>query len=182
MRVSVTFRHMEHQDKYRKYAEGKISKLKKYLYNPVDANVVLSEEKHRSIAEIVINADRTTIKGKESTNDMYKAIDVAIDKIEKQVKKHKDKLTKRKGDSVRKQSAASVDPTNNTGPDYDDRNITIITKIIDTKPMTIEDAAMQLETSDSEFLVFQNADSKKVNVIYKRNDNKFGHIVPTVKK
>ncbi len=182
MRVSVTFRHMEHQDKYRKYAEEKIGKLKKYLYNPVDANVVLTEEKHRSIAEIVIKADRTTIKGKETTNDMYKAIDMAIDKIEKQVKKHKDKLTKRKGDSIRKQSAASVGPTSNPDIDYDEKDVDIITKTIDTKPMTVEDAAIQLETSKYEFLVFQNADSKKVNVIYKRNDKKFGHIVPIVKK
>ena len=58
----------------------------------------------------------------------------------------------------------------------------IITKTIDTKPMTVEEAAMQLGMSNSEFMVFQNADTKRVNVVYKRKDSNYGHIVPRIKK
>ena len=111
MRISVTFRHMEPTEDFRKYAEEKIGRLKKYLYNPADAKVVLTVEKHRNIAEVVVNADKTTIKGKETTDDMYKAIDTVTDKIEKQIKKHKGKLIKHKGDSVKDLLEDEAEPT-----------------------------------------------------------------------
>ncbi len=182
MRISVTFRHMEPTEEFRKYAEEKIGRLKKYLYNPVDAKVVLSVEKHRNIAEVVINADKTTIKGKETTDDMYKAIDTVTEKIEKQIKRHKGKLIKHKGNNTRDLPEAAAEPTVDAEVELDKGGISIITKAIDTKPMTVEEAAMQLGMSNSEFMVFQNADTKRVNVVYKRKDSNYGHIVPRVKK
>jgi putative sigma-54 modulation protein len=173
---------MEPTDEFRKYAEEKVGRLKKYLYNPADAKVVLSVEKHRNIAEVVINADRTTINGKESTDDMYKAIDTVIEKIERQVKRHKGKLTKHKGNNIRELPGAAPEPAEEDSIEFDEEGVSIITKTIDTKPMTVEEAAMQLDMSNSEFVVFQNADTKKINVVYKRKDSNYGHIVPTVKK
>ncbi|MBN1574858.1 MAG: ribosome-associated translation inhibitor RaiA [Deltaproteobacteria bacterium] len=182
MRISVTFRHMEPTEEFRKYAEEKIGRLKKYLYNPADVKVVLSVEKHRNIAEIVINADKTTINGKETTDDMYKAIDTVIEKIEKQIKRHKGKLIKHKGNNVKNLPEAAAEPMMGGNVGLDEGGISIITKTIDTKPMTVEEAAMQLDMSNSEFMVFQNADTKSINVVYKRKDSNYGHIVPTVKK
>jgi putative sigma-54 modulation protein len=173
---------MENSEEYREYAKEKIGRLRKYLYNPVDANVVLSVEKHRNIAEVVINADKTTIKGKESTDDMYKAIDMVMEKVEKQIKRHKEKLIKRKGNSGGKEANIALEPMGETDSDYSGMDFSIITKTIDTKPMAVEDAVMQLDMSKAEFLVFQNADTKKVNVIYRRKDNNYGHIVPNLKK
>jgi len=92
MNVTVTFRHMEHTDALKKYAEDKLKKIKKYLNNPVDVSVVLSVEKHRHIAEVIVTGDRVTLKGKEATDDMYSAIDMVLDKIGIQAKKHKEKI------------------------------------------------------------------------------------------
>jgi|WetSurMetagenome_2_1015567.scaffolds.fasta_scaffold174912_2 putative sigma-54 modulation protein len=180
MRVSVTFRHMDNSDALRKYAEDKIGKLNKYVYSPVDASVVLSVEKHRQIAEVVINAERMTIKGREATEDMYSAIDMVMEKIEKQIKKHKERLVSHKSDN----SKVPIEITEPIPIEREDNDAqegeepTIITKTLDSKPMTVDEAAMQLDMSNSDFLVFINADTREMNVIYRRKDNNFGHIIP----
>ena len=183
MRVSVTFRHMEQTDELRKYAEGKIGKLKKYLYNPVDASVILSVEKHRQIAEIIINADKTTFKGKEATDNMHSAIDMVMDKIEKQIRRYKGKQVSHKGNSVRNPINVDSDRAGWTDDESrDEDGGSIITRTIDTKPMTVEEASMQLDVSKNDFLVFFNADTKDINVIYRRRDNNYGHIIPNIDK
>jgi len=179
MRVSVTFRHMDNSDALRKYAEDKIGRLKKYVYSPVDASVILSVEKHRQIAEVVINAEKMTIKGKEATEDMYSAIDMVMEKIEKQIKKHKERLVDHKTENIRTpEGITNPAPAPSEGYGLEGEEPTIITKTLDSKPMTVEEAAMQLDMSKSEFLVFINADSREMNVIYRRKDNNFGHIIP----
>lgn len=179
MRVSVTFRHMDNSDALKKYAEDKIGRLKKYVYSPVDASVVLSVEKHRQIAEVVINAEKMTIKGREATENMYSAIDMVMEKIEKQIKKHKERLVSHKADNIRIPTEITEPaPLLRESNSQDGEEPAIITKTLDSKPMTLEEAAMQLDISKSEFLVFINADSREMNVIYRRKDNNFGHIVP----
>ncbi len=179
MRVSVTFRHMDNSDALKKYAEDKIGRLKKYVYSPVDASVVLSVEKHRQIAEVVINAEKMTIKGREATENMYSAIDMVMEKIEKQIKKHKERLVSHKADNIRiPMEITEPAPLRRESYSQDGEEPAIITKTLDSKPMTLEEAAMQLDISKSEFLVFINADSREMNVIYRRKDNNFGHIVP----
>lgn len=180
MRVSVTFRHMDNSDALKKYAEDKIGKLNKYVYSPVDASVVLSVEKHRQIAEVVINAEKMTIKGREATENMYSAIDMVMEKIEKQIKKHKERLVSHKTDSARipVEIAEPVPMRRESHVQEVDEQPSIITKTLDSKPMTVEEAAMQLDMSNSEFLVFINADTREMNVIYRRKDANFGHIIP----
>ena len=180
MRVNVTFRHMENTDALRQYAEEKLQRIKKYLYSPADISVVLSVEKHRHIAEVIINAEKMTIKGKEATDDMYSAIDIVVEKIEKQAKKHKDKMV-----GHNKAAHRDVPPEMNPSePQYSgdvssDATINIVTQTIDGKPMTAEEAAMQLDDSGREFLVFMNSESKDVNVVYRRKDGDYGLIIPS---
>jgi putative sigma-54 modulation protein len=182
MRVSVTFRHMDNSDALRRYAEDKIGRLKKYVYSPVDASVILSVEKHRQIAEVVINAEKMTIKGKEATDNMYSAIDMVTEKIEKQIKRHKERLVNHKTDNVRGPVETVMKEVEDEREDeeyeQESEEPAIITKTVDKKPMTVEEAAMQLDISNSEFLVFINADTKEMNVIYRRRDNQYGHIIP----
>ena len=180
MRVNVTFRHMENTDALRQYAEEKLQRIKKYLYTPADTSVVLSVEKHRHIAEVIINAEKMTIKGKEATDDMYSAIDNVIEKIEKQAKKHKDKMVGHNKANFR-DSSRGMNPSESDYPGdvSPDSTINIITKTIDGKPMTAEEAAMQLNDSGRDFLVFFNAESKDVNVIYRRKDGDYGLIIPS---
>src|SRR4030042_1533060 len=90
--VSVTFRHLEATPALRAYVEEKAAKIKKYFGGPNEVNVVLSLEKHRYTAEITLKAGRTTVNAREETNDMYSAIDLVVDKINRQIKKYKDKI------------------------------------------------------------------------------------------
>ena len=92
MRVSVTFRHMEASDAVRDYIEEKIESLKKFLLKPIDVHVTLSVEKFRHTAEIILVEGQFQAKAKEESDDMYASLDSALDKIGKQVKKHKEKM------------------------------------------------------------------------------------------
>ncbi|MDP8254991.1 MAG: ribosome-associated translation inhibitor RaiA [Candidatus Alcyoniella australis] len=103
MRISVTFRHTEPTDALKEYAETKFGKAKKYLEEPLQAEVVLTVEKFRHIAEINLRADGTVFNGTESSDNMYSSIDLVADKLERQIKKHK---TKGKSKAVHARNAA----------------------------------------------------------------------------
>jgi putative sigma-54 modulation protein len=184
MRVSVTFRHMDNSDALRRYAEDKIGRLKKYVYSPVDASVILSVEKHRQIAEVVINAEKTTIKGREATDNMYSAIDMVTEKIEKQIKKHKERLVNHKVDTTQIPAEAPVGESQrgreDRGRKHKDEEPAIVTKTVNERPMTVQEAVVRLDASGSEFVVFINEDTKEMNVIYRRKDNRYVHVVPNV--
>ncbi|MBZ0272631.1 ribosome-associated translation inhibitor RaiA [bacterium] len=92
MRISVTFRHMEANDALKEYVTQKMGKLKKYLNEPIDVNVVLSQEKFRNNVEVTLSAERNVINGHDQEEDMYAAVDLVLDKIERQVKRAKDKV------------------------------------------------------------------------------------------
>lgn len=106
MQVTVTFRHMESSGAIKGYVEQKLTRLSKLFYQMVEANVVLSIEKHRHRAEISLKGDRTLINGVQEKEDMYEAIDSALDKIERQVKKYKSKRQERKTGREARMAAA----------------------------------------------------------------------------
>src|SRR5210317_306861 len=96
MQTSVTFKNLDSSDTLRSYVQEKLDRFDRLLDNPAEANVVLSVEKFRHMAEINIIGDRLTINGKEETIDMYSAIDMVLDKLEKQIKKSKEKIRERR--------------------------------------------------------------------------------------
>ncbi len=107
MQISVTFRHMEPSSTLKVYVEQKLERLGKLFYRDVEANVVLSVEKHRHRAEIWVKGDKTTFNCTEEKEDMYQAIDLAADKIQRQVKKYKSKLHDRKSGRDARASAST---------------------------------------------------------------------------
>ncbi len=175
MQTSVTFKNIDPSDHLKTYVSDKLNRFDKYLYNPAEANVVLSVEKFRHIAEINIIGDRLNIYAKEETEDMYSAIDMALDKIEKQIKKNKQKVREHRTGKGR--SMADMDAM--TAPAYDDGEKEVIVKNIDYKPMDTDEAIMQMELVGNNFLVFTDAHSGRVNVLYRRNDGNFGLIQPS---
>lgn len=92
MQISITFRHMEASQALRDYVDSKIGHMEKFLIKPTEVHVILSVEKYRHRAEIVLHEQNFKAAGDEVSDDMYKSIDSAISKIETQVKKHKQKL------------------------------------------------------------------------------------------
>lgn len=176
MQINVTFRHIEPSLPLREYAEEKISRIKKYLEEPIEAHIVLKVEKFRHIAEVTIDADGLRINGTEETNDMYSAIDLLADTIEGQVKKGKDKYRRRKPTGSGKDF--SVSPEVSVGDVIDEEmeaNV-IMTEQVYAKPMDIDEAVMQLNMSTGEFMVFTNRHTKRINVLYRRKDGRFGLI------
>ncbi len=105
MQTSVTFKNLDSSEHLKAYVRDKLTRLDKYLHNPAEANVVLSVEKHRHIAEVNILGDRLSINGTEETTDMYSAIDMVMDKIEAQIKKGKQKVRERRGESPKEMLA-----------------------------------------------------------------------------
>lgn len=171
MDIMVTFRHTEPIESLKTYAEEKISKLDKYLDSPAEAHVVLSVEKFRHLADVTLGVNGTRIKGVEETGDMYSAIDQVMDKIEKQVKRHLSKIRNRRSESHK--SEEIEEPTAFT----QEEPVIEVEKMV-AKPMDAEEAAMQLNLSRQDFLVFRNAKSMEINVIYKRGDGNLGLIEP----
>jgi putative sigma-54 modulation protein len=175
MQTSVTFKNIDSSENLRTYVSDKLDRFDKYLYNPAEASVVLSVEKFRHIAEINIKGDRLNINGKEETEDMYSSIDMVLDKLEKQIKKSKEKLSeKRPGSKYREREALSAEPFR--GEEDFEKQVKI--KHIEFKPMDVDEAVMQMELVDDNFLVFTNARDNKINVLYQRKDGHYGLIQP----
>ena len=172
MQTSVTFKNLDPSEHLKAYAQDKLKRLDKYLYNPAAANVVLMVEKHRHIAEVNIAGDRLNINGREETTDMYSAIDMVLDKIEAQVKKGKQKVRERRGESPKAILAEAAMAVEN------DSTGRVQVMPIEYKPMDVEEAVMQMNLSNDSFLVFTNALTDRVNVLYRRKNGDYGLIQP----
>ncbi len=182
MQVSVTFRHIETSDALRDYATDKVLRIaEKYLPKAVGAHVVLSVTKQSHLAEINIHAPHFDISGHEVTGDLYSAIDLAMDKIEKQLRKHKDRINHHKGRKPLGGDATiiPVDIIGSESFDTEGAPTIVETDNIPAKPLSVEDAILQLELSHAEFLVFKNASkNESISVVYKRRDGRYGLITP----
>ncbi len=181
MQITVTFRHMETSEPVRTYAEEKVARVKKYIEEPIDAQVVFSvEKKIRHSAEVTIIAKGITIKGSEETNDMYAAIDAVVDKIERQLKRYKEKLKNHKPASGRERMVEKsvVDAESLESG----QTPTIIrSRSFEVKPMAVEEAVMQMDLLHKDFLVFTDDQTDEINVVYRRKDGNYGLIVPQAK-
>ena len=176
MQTSVTFKNLDPSEPLKAYVTEKLDRFDRLLDNPAEASVVLSVEKFRHIAEISITGDRLNINGREEINDMYSAIDMALDKLETQLKKSKQKIRERRVGS--KQSIKDITETEMEGPG-DDGAPQIMIRNIDYKPMDVDEAVMQMDLLTDNFLVFTNARTDKVNVLYRRKDGHYGLIQPS---
>jgi putative sigma-54 modulation protein len=175
MQTSVTFKNLDPTDTLKSYVRDKLDRFDRLLDNPAEANVVLLVEKFRHIAEININGDRLTINGKEETNDMYSAIDMVLDKLEKQIKKNKQKIRERRP-GVKDINKGLMEADLNLPDEELEREVKI--KNIEYKPMDVEEAVLQMDLLNNNFLVFTNARSDQVNVLYRRKDGHYGLIQP----
>ncbi|KMY66856.1 hypothetical protein AAU61_12780 [Desulfocarbo indianensis] len=178
MQIQVTFRHVEPSEAVKEYAREKVGKLEKYLDGPVEANITLSVEKHRHDADVNVIASGLKIHGRETTGDLFSAIDLVMDKLEKQVRRYRDKLknlgrNSRKGEEMSfKVDVFEADSFTEPEPKM------VQSHKLTAKPMDVDEAAMQLDLSEDDFLVFINARTGAMNVIYRRGDGEFGLIEP----
>lgn len=175
MQVTVIGRHMEATDALKQYATEKFSKLDRYLPKTVQVVVTLSVvKKVHHTAEAVIKSNGLLIQASEETEEMYSAIDLLIEKIERRVRRYKEKLVDHKHQTGKAEVSASAREPEERIPQI------IKTKRFDLKPMLPEEAVMQMELLDKPFFIFANVGSGLVNVIYKRKDGNVGLIEPAL--
>lgn len=176
MEVMVTFRHVRPTDAIRRYAQEKIGRLDKYLHRPMEAHVILSVLKKNHRAEINLVANGTALFSEEETGDLYSAIDLAVDKIERQVKKLNAKRKNHKAAKPTAESGIRLQVLAHDRVDHTGAPEIIRTRSIPAKPMSVEEAVMQMDLSNNEFLVFRNAVNESLTVLYRRHDGNYGLI------
>lgn len=176
MQMIVKGRRMDITPAIREYAEEKVGRVAKILDNwLMSAEVELYTERNRSIeksqvAEVTIYTKGPVIRAKESASDMFAAIDLVSEKLERQVRKYKTKIMDRhtKGPSVR---IPAPEPVEEPEP------VIVKRKILETKPMSAEEAMLQMELLGHDFFVYRDIDEGSTNVLYRRRDGDYGLIV-----
>jgi putative sigma-54 modulation protein len=178
MQVNITFRNMFATDALRNHVQDKLGKVvDKYLDKVTEAHVTLSLERYLHHADINLHAGQFHVRGKEKSEDMYASIDTAIDKIETQLKKHKERLKSHRPAHIHangpvrvRYEVFSTSEIEGIAPEV------IRSDEFLAKPMSVEEALMQMDLLNNDFLVFTRANSSDVNVVYRRKDGSFGLI------
>jgi len=155
------------------YAEKKISKLDRFFKGEADAFVTFETERGREIVEVTVRSSGTYFRSKAVTGDMYASIDAAVDTIEQQIRKNKTRLEKklREGAFDRELMAEPV------SEEPEDEFKVVRTKRFSIKPMTVDEAILQMNLLGHEFFMFRNADDDDgFAVVYRRNDGGYGLI------
>lgn len=178
MQIAVTFRHREPDEGVKGYVKEKVEKLEKFLENPREIHVVLSSEKFRQIAEMTIITDGAVLNSEGKESDLYAAIDQMVDKIERQVRERRGKEKRKRVNA----SAAAPIPGEGSSPERgEDASPLIQKRRIIVKPISIEEAAAQLNLLQQDFFIFVNSESSQINVLYRRQDGGYEWVEPSLK-
>jgi len=187
MRITITGRHMEMTDALKAYIENGLQKIRTHFDKVIDVDVVLDLEKHRHIAEINLHANGVRIHSREASSDMYASVDAVLAKLDKQIRKFKGRINRHQPRTSREamsygHAIISMPPENgdsdNGNGDVEVAHHVVTREKVPMRSMTVEEAVMQLELLEDKFLVFSNADTSQVNVLYSRDDATYGLIEP----
>ena len=180
--IKVTGRHVNVTEAMKDYAIKKVEGLHLDYPRIIDAQVILDVQKIRHIAEVILHcANHITIEATAESTDMYASVDQVMDKIAQQMRKYKTKIMRqhrpRRGEV--RHLEAQVLTIDQAFEDHAETEPSVIqTEQYPVKPMFVDEAVLQLEVSTRQFVVFQNASTGKVNVLYRRKDAGFGLIEP----
>lgn len=184
MNLSIRGQQIEVTDALRDYVDKKLSKLEKYFDAPLnsDGTVTLSTTRGLHVVEVTIPLKGLVLRAEDKSDDMYASIDSVIDKLERQIRKHKTKLNRKfRLDSGLKNYFVE-DPTGTAATaeldaEVEDDDLEVVrTKRFMLKPMDVEEAILQMNMVGHNFFVFSNIENEEVSVVYKRNDGKYGLI------
>lgn len=172
MKLQVRGRNIEVTDALREYVEKRLGKLKKYLEVINEVQVILAMEGDSHRVEVTIPLGSVILRGEEVTEDMYASIDLVVEKLEKQIERYKGKLLRRFDRNQVELKVPEARGEEAEGPRV------VRTKRFAIKPMTVDEAIMQMNLLGHSFFVFSNADTGEVNVLYRRRDGNYGLIEP----
>lgn len=182
MNYNVRGENIEVTAAIRDYVEKKIGKLERYFDTPPtsDVHVNLSVYNEEQRIEVTIPMTDLLLRAEESHQDLYAAIDLVVDKLERQIRKHKTKINRKlRQKGAVKHIFADAEIRNGADQTQDEDKIEIVRrKRFDLKPMDSEEAVLQMDMLGHSFFVFENAETGETNVVYKRKDGKYGLIEP----
>lgn len=180
MQIDFTGRHYQLDDSIREFAEKRLHKLGKFVEEPVGIQMVLETEKNRQIAELHVSHRMGSLKATEVADEMRDAVYAAIEKAEKQArrsrKKFMDKRRRARRDVGPEQWPLEIIEAESLSSGAEPRIVK--TTSIPIKPMTIDEAATELEESKNDFFVFMDSATERVSVLYRRKDDNLGLIAP----
>lgn len=178
MNISFTFKNFEPSDHLKKYARRRFEKLGRFFGKAagLDVQVALSVDKFRHKCDVRVTGEGLQLVAMEQTEEMYSSIDLVLDKLESQIKKHVSRIK----EHHRQARNAKVNVyTYNLGSEEESEPVTG-TERFEPKPMLLEEAVMQLDSIGGEFFVFLNSENQRVNVLYRRRSGDYGLIDPVV--
>ena len=178
MQVNITFRHLDPTEALKTHVKERVAHVQRYIDRPSEAHAVLHVENLAHHAEITVKAGRFLLRGTAKSQDMYASIDAAADKIERQLKKHKEKLFSHKANGHAPTEWKPVDVRHDVldileHPERPSHRV-VKSSQFQARPMTVDEAIFQLELLDSSFYVFQNARDGAINVVFRRDDGNYG--------
>jgi len=179
MNVEITGRHVVITPAIRTYVLKRLRKFARILGEDISFHVIIDVEKERQTAEILLKSKLLSLTGTGVTDDMYSSIMRAIDKLERQALKHKSKLVEGKRQRAKAKSVANkLGVVEASARALSQRRNGIQEEEAQRKPMAVEEALLELNHSDYPFVVFRNADSGDVNILYRRKYGTLGLIHP----
>jgi putative sigma-54 modulation protein len=170
MNINVRGKQIDVTPALREHVEKRLGRVTKFFDHPREVNVVLKVEKGRHIIEVTIPINGMTLRGEEASADMYASIDMVVDKLEKQLSKHKEKLKEYRATTFKDDMLPAFNGR--------DEERIVKTKRFNMKPMPVEEAILQMNLLGHDFFVFSNADTEQVSVLYKRKDGDYGLLEP----
>ncbi len=180
MKIEFTGRQYHLGDRVRQYTERRLDKLAKFLDEPVDVHVILGNEKRGQIAEFHVAHRHGALQATAESEHMREAINAGVEKVEKQARRSRKKFMDKRRRAQRQDGGhhwpLEVLEAATVGDGVEPR--VIKTSRLQIKPMTIDEAALELDHSKNEFFVFRDSGTDRVSVIYRRKDANFGLIAP----
>lgn len=172
MRYNIRGSKMEVTDSIRNYIEEKLGKLDKYFENPdeITASVLVRESGINDKVEVTIPIKTTILRAEVSTKDLYESIDLVVEKLERQIRKNKTRMNK-----INKESIVAFIDFEITEEEKKEESV-VKRKTIEMKPMSEEEAILQMNLLGHDFFIFKNSATDEVSVLYKRNDEQYGII------
>ncbi len=170
MQINMINLKCECSEDTKNYILKKLKKLEKFFNEDTNVKVVIKTEGRKKKIEVTIPSKNFIIRSEEARDELEEAIDIAVDKLERQIRKNKTKMQKK----IEKTMINDIHFDN----DYEEEEISTIVKRknIDAKPMSEDEALLQMNLLNHDFYVFKNADTSSISILYKRNDGNYGII------
>jgi len=183
MRFNIRGQQMEVTKAIRDYIEKKLGRLEKYFVTPPksDVNVTVSVVRGQHVVEVTIPLPGVVLRAEERSDDMYASIDLVVDKLERQIRKHKTKINRKfrqtgTAKGLFREDVPAAGAVNGAEPADEDEYELVRVKRFELKPMDVQEAILQMNLLGHSFYVFENSDTNQVSVVYRRADGGYGLI------